>query len=79
MAKTKTEIPELSTFRQSGHLYEVYNDKDIRVFFTDSPEAVDNADKIKDLLDSNHKFKINGKAIPKTKIIAEAKKVATQK
>lgn len=76
MAVAKTnKNNELSIFEQDKHLYEIYNDKGIRVFFTDSPEALDEEAKIKDLIESDHKIKINGKVIPKTKIVAEIKKI----
>lgn len=76
MAVTKiNKNNELSVFEQDKHLYEVYNDKGIRVFFTDSPEALDEESKLKDLIESDHKIKINGKAISKTKVVAEVKKI----
>lgn len=66
---------EWQKFYQNGYLYEVYNSKNERVFFTSDVEAIDNSERVSELLKSEHKFKSNGKSIPKTKAVSEIKKL----
>lgn len=73
--KTKEFKEIYKDFYDENHLYEVYDRNGKRVMFTDSPKAVDDPETISALLSTEHKFKINGKTIPKTKIITEAKKI----
>jgi len=64
-----------AAFRQEGYLYEVYDSKEKRVMFTNSLDAIDDENRIKNLVETGHKFKINGKSVAKTKILTEIKKI----
>lgn len=75
MTKTKEFKENYKNFYNENHLYEVYDRGGKRVMFTDSPEAIDDPETISALISTEHKFKINGKTISKTKIIAETKKI----
>lgn len=55
-------------------LFEIFNDKGTRIFYTYQTQSIPTKSEIKSMLASNHKMKMDGKSLSKTKALEIARK-----
>lgn len=55
-------------------IFEIFNEKGARIFYTYQEQCIPSKSEIKSMLASNHKIKLDGKNLSKTKAIEIARK-----